>query len=276
MACKGTTNMKHLAVLKQTTTELASQPAGGRGKESSFYVGAAIFVIVLSIIGFGPSIIDQSRRNAPSTLLVMAHGIAVGGWLLLFLTQAILVATGRTAIHRRFGIVGPGLALLMIVLGYVVLIHFGRRGYDVSGDVIRALSRTGSRRFNPAVILFPLGELLSFGVLVGAGLWYRHRADVHKRLMLLAMVPILGEPILHLVGHVAGRWPSLRGKGTPISVAATLVLLSASAMYDRLSRRHIHPVSLWVPILLFVWQIALGAIVFPSAVWRNLVSWLVQ
>jgi len=268
--------VKHLTVSKQATIESAPQRATGPGKKSLFYVGAAILVVLLSMIGFAPSIIDQSRRNAPSTLLVMAHGIAVGGWLLLFLTQAILVATGRTAVHRRLGIVGPVLALLMIVLGYVVLIEFGRRGYDFSGDVIRALSRTGSRRFNPAVILFPLGELLSFAVLVGAGWWYRHRVDVHKRLMLLAMVPILAEPILHLVGHVAGRWPTLRGMGTPISVAVTLALLSASAIYDRLSQRRVHPVSLWVPILLFVWQIALGAIVFPSAAWRKLVAWLVQ
>lgn len=206
----------------------------------------------------------------------MAHGVAVCAWLLLFLTQAVLVATGRTAVHRRLGILGPGLAVLMIVLGYLVLLDFGRRGYDFSGDVIRALSRTGSRRINPAIILFPLGELLSFGVLVGAGLWYRHRADVHKRLMLFAMIPILGEPILHLVGHLAGRWPTLRGMATPIGVAATLILLSASAIHDRLSRRRIHPVSLWVPILLFVWQIALGAIVFPSPAWRRLVIWLVQ
>jgi hypothetical protein len=268
--------MKRLAVQKQATVEMASQEQlAGRRKQSFFYIGGAIFMILLSVVGFGPSIIDQSRRNAPSTLLVMAHGLAVGAWLLVFLTQAILVATGRTTVHRRLGIVGPMPALLVIVLGYVVLMHFGRRGYDFSGDVIRAISRKGSARLNPAVVLFPLGELLSFGVLVGAGLWYRHRAEIHKRLMLLAMIPISAEPILHLVGHVAGRWPTLRGMGTPISVAATLLLLSASAIHDRLSRRRIHPVSLWVPVLLFVWQIVLGAIVFPSAAWRKLVDWLV-
>jgi hypothetical protein len=243
--------------------------------ESSFYISAALFMILLSVVGFGPSIVDQSRRTAPSTVLVMTHAFAVGVWLLLFLTQTALVATGRTTVHRRLGTVGPVLALLMIVLGYVVLIDFARRGYDFSGDVIRALSRTGSARFNPAVILFPLGELLSFGVLVGVGLWYRHRPEIHKRLMLLAMVPVLDEPILHLVGHLAARWPTLRGMGTAVSAVATVLLLSASAIFDRLSRRRIHPVSLWVPVLLFAWQIALGAFVFPSTAWRRLVTWLV-
>jgi hypothetical protein len=104
-------------------------------------------MIVLSLFGFGPSMIDQSRRTAPPTLLVMAHGFAVGAWLLLFLTQAILVATGLTAIHRRLGTIGRVLALLMIILAYVVLIKFARRGYDFSGDVTRALS---SNRFSAA------------------------------------------------------------------------------------------------------------------------------
>jgi hypothetical protein len=167
------------------------------------------------------------------------------------------------------------LALVMIILSYIVLINFARRGYDFSGDVIRSLSRTGSARFNSAGLLFPLGELLSFGVLVGAALWYRHRPDIHKRLMLLAMAPILVEPIIHFVGHLAGRWPTLRGMGTTISVAVTLLVLSASAIYDRLSRRRIHPVSLWVPIALFAWQIALGFFVFPSAAWRKFVAWLI-
>jgi hypothetical protein len=266
--------MTRVAVRKQTTAEMAPQRPG-RTIESSFYITSALFMILLSVLGFGPSLIDQSGRTAPPTLLVMAHSFAVGAWLLLFLTQAILVATRRTAVHRRLGGIGPVLALLMIILGYVVLINFARRGYDFSGDVTRALSRTASTRFNAAVILFPLGELLNFGILVGAGLWYRHRSEVHKRLMLIAMVPILIEPTLHLVGHLAVRWPTLRGMGPPISVVATLLLLSASAIHDRLSNGRIHPVSVWVPITLFAWQLALGFIIFPSAAWRRLVTWLV-
>src|SRR5215467_8950197 len=54
--------------------------------ERRFYVSAALFVILLSVAGFGPSIIDPSRRNAPSTQLVLAHGIIASTWLVLFLS----------------------------------------------------------------------------------------------------------------------------------------------------------------------------------------------
>jgi hypothetical protein len=241
-----------------------------------FYISAALSMIVVSVVGFGPSIIDGSRRNAPSTPLVTAHGITAGAWLLLFLIQATLIATGRTAVHRRLGVVCPVLALVLIILRYAVLIGFGRRGYDLSGDVMRATSRAGSPLRNPAGLLFPLAGLLNFGVLVAAGLWYRHRPEIHKRLMLFALIPLAGEPFIHLVGHLAHHWPSLRGAGIRISVPITILLLFASAIYDRASRGRIHPVSLWVPVLLFAWQNVLVFVVFPSAVWLEFAAWLIK
>jgi hypothetical protein len=85
------------------------------GVERWLYINVALFIILLCAISFGPSIVDQSRRNAP-TLLVTAHGIILMAWLLLFLTQAALAATGRTSVHRSLGLLGPVLAVATIIL----------------------------------------------------------------------------------------------------------------------------------------------------------------
>src|SRR4030095_7721651 len=66
----------------------------------------------------------------------------------------------RTVVHQRVGKVGFVVVPLMIVVSYLALIDFGRRGHDLSGDVIRALSRTGSRPFDSAGLVFPLGAVL--------------------------------------------------------------------------------------------------------------------
>jgi hypothetical protein len=264
------------AVGQRATSEITPHASAvGSRAEHRFYVGAALLMISLSIAGFGPSILEQSRRNAPSSPMVMTHGMVVGAWLLLFLVQAALVATGRTAVHRRLGSVAPALALAMIVLGVVVLIGFGRRGYDLSGDVVRAISRTASPQ-NPAVILFPLSELVSFGVLVGLALRYRHRPDIHKRLMLLAAVPILVEPILHMVGHLSLYWPPLQGRGIVVAAPFTLLLLSATLIHDRVSRGRIHPANRWVCLLLLTWQNLLVPAVFSSTAWRKFAVWLIR
>src|SRR5262245_21273268 len=132
--------MKHVGVPQRATPEMAA--TGNRWRVHRwFYISLALFMILLSAVGFGPSILHQSRRNATITRLATAHGIVTGAWLLLFLIQATLVATRRTAVHRRLGIVGPVLAVVMIVVGCLTIIEFGRRGYDLSGDVIRAISR---------------------------------------------------------------------------------------------------------------------------------------
>jgi hypothetical protein len=244
-----------------------------------FYIAVALFVILISVAGFAPSIVDQSRRNASLTPIVGAHGIVAATWLLLFLLQSLLVATGRTAVHRRLGRVGPVLAATMIVLGVLMLLD-GGGGSDLSGDLTRALVPPGAPQLSPeeaaAGILFPLSGFLSFGALATAGWWYRRRPEIHKRLMLFALFPLVGEPVIHLIGYLAGRWPALQGAAGLIAAPASLLLLSVSAIHDKVSQGRIHSVSLWTPVLLLAWQNALPIVVFPSAVWRAFAVWLTR
>lgn len=238
-------------------------------------------MILVSVAGFGPSIIDQSGRNAPPTPLVMAHGIVAGAWLLLFLTQATLVATGRVAVHRRLGRAGPVLAVAMIILVFLATAENGRRGYDLSLDLTRAFapsagSPSPSAAERTAGILFPLLGFLTFPVLVAAGLWYRHHADIHKRLMLFAVLGLAGTPLIHLTGYLVGHWPDQRGLLLFVGQVISLLLLSASAVHDKVSQGRVHPVSMWVPVLMVVWQVVLGVAVAPSAAWRELASRLIQ
>jgi hypothetical protein len=79
-------------------------------------------------------------------------------------------------------------------------------------------------------------------MLIGAAVWYRQRPEVHKRLMLLALIGgMTGAPVAHLIGH----WPALLPFGLPIAVGSLFVLLCLGAIHDKLSEGRVHPVSLW-------------------------------
>jgi hypothetical protein len=261
-------------VMAQAATRKQSRVRGW------FYVSAALFVIFLSVAGFGPSMIDQSRRNAPPTPLVIAHGIIASAWLLLFLMQATLVATRRVAVHRRLGMIGPVLAVVLIVLGFLTTIETARRGYDLSGDLTRTFVPPGSppptAAERAAAFLPPLFVFLNFGLLVAAGLWYRHRPDIHKRLTLFALIPLAGEPIIHLVGYLVGHWPASQGVLFSIGLTISILLLSVNAIYDKVSQGRIHPVSVWVPIMVIVEQVVLLPAVFSSAAWHEIAEWLIR
>lgn len=164
--------------------------------EGRFYVGMAIMVAATALAGFGPAIVEPSSRRAPMTWAMGVHGIVFGAWLVLFLAQALLATKGRMAVHRRLGYVGCGLAVLMLVSGYITTIDMARRGYDLSGDLI------GDSGNMLMLMVFQLGDLLCFGSLVALAVLYRRRSDVHKRLMLLATVGgLMPAALSHIIGH---------------------------------------------------------------------------
>jgi hypothetical protein len=249
-------------------------------RKSRFYVGAAVFVILLNMAGFLPSLIDQSRRVAPPTWLVTAHGALAGAWLLFFLVQATLVATRRTAIHRRLGVAGAFIASAMIAVGSLTVIDLTRRGYDLSGDLARAAFAPGSpplpREDFAAGMLPPLLGFANFGILTGLGLAFRRRPAVHKRLMVLALGVLVPTPLIHLSGHLIGRWPGLYGALNLAILIVANALPFSVAVHDKVSDGRVHPISLWVPVLLIVETFGLIAVVMPSDGWRRLALWLVS
>jgi hypothetical protein len=245
----------------------------GRG-EHRFFVSIGLVVVLLSIIGFVPSIVDPSLRNGPPTLLVVSHGLLTGSWLLLYVLQVSLVANRRIPLHRRLGVAGALLALAAVVVGCLAIFVMLRRGYDLSGDIARGAGPPGSRPPGAIDSWIPFGEFLTFGALVAAGIWYRHRAEVHKRLMLLAVASLALEPLFHFVGYVTGRWPAAWTAAATGATIAQLLLLVAVAIRDRLTLGRIHPVSLWGPVLIVVLFVFLGAVVAPSAPWRSFATWL--
>src|SRR6476469_4975410 len=84
-----------------------------------FYIGVGIFVVLLSIAGFAPSIVSPTARTVPLpfTLPVALHALCGSAWVLLFLLQAVLVATRRTNLHRRVGVAGAVIAVAFVITG---------------------------------------------------------------------------------------------------------------------------------------------------------------
>jgi uncharacterized membrane protein YozB (DUF420 family) len=238
-----------------------------RQSEGLFYIVMAMIAIAIAIVGFAPAAASTAGRRSPLTWALISHGAIFGAWLGLFLTQTILVAKRKIALHRRLGYLGALLAVLMVLTGYITAIAMARRGYDLSGDLIRG-------KGDPLELLvFQLGDLLSFSILVGLAILYRRNTNVHKRLMLLATVgSLMPAALTHIIGHS----PVLREITAPIIILPLFMLLFAGAVHDRLSRGNIHPVSLWVALALFVWANLRAVVIGPSDAWHNFAEWLIK
>jgi uncharacterized membrane protein YozB (DUF420 family) len=229
--------------------------ARGRSRDRRFFTGMAIAMIVTVFVGFAPTYYLGAAFGArPLTTLVHVHGAVATAWMLLFLTQAALVAAGRTDLHRRLGVAGAVLAVLLLVVGYLTAIEGARRGVTPPGGPPPL-----------AFLAVPLFTLVVFAILVGAALYYRRRSETHKRLMLLATIAILTPAIARL------RWMGLEGPVVPIG--GTCLFVVACLVYDRLAHGRVHPAFLWGGIFVMVAlpaRFAFGR----TDVWLAVARWL--
>jgi hypothetical protein len=172
------------------------------------------------------------------------------------------------------------IAAAAIVLRVAIVIDGAFRQSDLSGDVARLLLRPGAPPMTEAELVAgiwgPLSMLLNFAILVAAGLFFRHRPEVHKRLMVFALVPFGIMSLLHLSGHLVGLVPVAQGMLQGFWLTAPLLLLASVPIYDKVSKGRIHPVSVWVPVLFVAGTVFANAVIFPSAPAFKLASWILQ
>lgn len=235
--------------------------------DGKFHIGMAIAAGATAILGFGPALLDTASRKAPLNLAVAVHGVLFSAWLALFLTQALLIHYGRFTSHRLLGVFGAGLAVVMLISGYFVTIEMVRRGYDLSGDLI------GESGDPLMVMVFQLGDLLCFGLLVALGILFRLRSEAHKRLMLLATV---GGMMPAALSHVIGHSPFLSSFHPAIILIPWTPFLFAGAIHDKLSRGRIHPVSLWGALAVWLWSNIRAGVIGQSDLWREFAGWLIS
>lgn len=85
--------------------------------DNLFFSGMAVLILATVFLGFARSYYLAGVFRAPPNLLIHIHGAAFSSWILLLIAQTSLVAGGRVDLHRRLGLLGFGLACLMVILG---------------------------------------------------------------------------------------------------------------------------------------------------------------
>jgi hypothetical protein len=198
--------------------------------EHRYFSTVAISVTVTVLAGFVPLYTLRLLRHDPNlTLLVHAHGFVMAAWIALFLTQTLLIARRRIDLHRRLGMFGVGLAMLVILVGMPTLVNAAaRKSHNV-------------HRFLWNLAAFDGIALVVFAGLVGAAIVLRRRGDFHKRLMLLATLSLLGPAFGRLTAYAKG----LRGDsdiGVLVLCAGTVL---ACAVVDKVRSHRLHPAFFW-------------------------------
>ena len=228
---------------------IANAPSKKMPSERIFFTTMSLTMLAFIFIGFAPSfylrgVIHPYHPMAPLNLVVFLHGLAFSAWVILFAVQTGLVASGNVHIHRRLGPVGVVLVALMLPLALLVAI----------GGIHRPHS--GPAGIPPlSWLAVPLINIPLFAGLVIAALLKRRMPVAHKRLMLIAMVSIMGPAF--------GRIPVPPPIGGLFALVALLTLLIPLIVWDWRTRGRVHPATAWGSA-----TVLLGA-VLPAIVWKS-------
>lgn len=218
---------------------VAAPAADRRAREHRFYLVAGFLATALVFIGFSKQYYLRLLFDLPPLYsnMVRFHAIVMTVWVLLFAAQTWLVSAKKIRLHMKMGWAGVGLAVLVLVTGYLVSI--GGPSHLTAADLggIPPLS----------FMIIPLMDLVLFVLFFGGAIVLRKQPAEHKRLMVLvaanflppaaARMPVealqalgpwwlFGMPSLFVIGAVV--FDTIRNRKVNVNFLAGTVILVAS------------------------------------------------
>ena len=165
-------------------------------KRDKFYQTMAGILLLIVLVGFTRTFYLRALFDVPDVpdSQVYLHGAVMTAWYLLFFVQTSLVMAGRTPVHRRLGVFGGFLGAAVFVTSAVV------NWESAAWDVERGFALAGSSE----IVWSNLGAMIAFGTLFSAAIYYRKRVEIHKRLMLLASISMIGPALARIA-----FWPTI-------------------------------------------------------------------
>jgi hypothetical protein len=242
---------------------------------STFFMAMALLLLFLVFLGFAPTFylrpvfatIDEptASRSLPGYLLL--HGLAVSSWYLLFAVQAVMIRYRRVSLHRLIGWAGVVSACAVVVTGFVVLARVVPRrlveGQPVPPELIEGAG---------PIILFQTWNLFCFLAVVMLAVWFRTRSWLHRRLMLIASIQIIGAALT--TNRMFGAMlQSLSPDSISVPLLLGLLLAIALPVFDYVSARKVYAVSMIGTVILLA-PIILVPLLQESSVATAWLRWL--
>src|SRR5438067_3604561 len=243
-------------------TIVASQP-DRKASERKFYSRMALFLVLLVLLGFGPSfylrgiVPSYPRPNPTLPPAVILHGTVFTIWMAMIIAQTQLIAARKHQVHMRLGIAGMLLAILMIPVMYLAAVW--------------QVARVNQPPFTDPLTwtIVPLAVIIPFAALVWGGWANRRNVQIHKRLMLSAAILVVMGPA---IGRIPMAPPTL--PGFTFQFLLGLALFIPLFLWDRRTQGHIHPATKFGFVMALIFEAIPLAVFWGKLPWASVAAHL--
>lgn len=220
---------------------------------SSFFFYMGLVGVAAVLVGFGRTFlipIASGTRTWPTAIYI--HGAFATSWVGLYLLQTLFVRKRKVKWHMRAGKAGIFIAICT--------------AFSIIPAALYQVDRELAAGLGQVAISSLLGGLTSasiFLLLVIAGVAFRKKREIHKRLMLLAT--------LVLIWPAWFRWrhyfPSVERPDIWFGIILADSMIIVAFVWDWLRNKSIHPALLYTG-LLFIIENIIEILLFDTPVWR--------
>lgn len=183
-----------------------------------------LLMLVLAIGGFWPqyfsAVVGRPPEATTQFWLIHLHAAIFVAWMLVYISQAAMVATGRTATHLKMGPWFAGFGFAAALFGLFVAGKLAVRLGERSGDFEKAAS----------FVFFPFIDMVYLAGFLAAAVAFRKRPEIHKRAMFLATFSIAVVGLGRLIGKTGIENPLI---WQPLNLAPLAIALAFDAAVCR-------------------------------------------
>lgn len=246
-----------MAALSGIPTATAPRLPGSR-YDHAFFLAMAVLLTLTMVVGFAKTyfLAGVFRAKLPG-VLIHVHGVVFTLWFVVLLAQSALATLHRIDLHRKLGIAGMAIASLMVPLGILSAAEF--------------LRRIAAQRLVLLVAVMPVAELGIFAVLAAAAFYYRRNPAIHKRLILLATVGLMGAAVGRM--EFLPSWQFHRAAVVRLFWGYTYIFIVALVAYDLWSTRRLNRATMWGSFFIIAVQ-QLFLIIWTTPPWAAFVHWM--
>ena len=181
-------------VLKERKPDVLSGTPRAHAIDRWIFVFMAAWYIAIVLLGFIPDAIGmvaaaKAGLRPPLPVILHVHAVVMGSFLLLLLTQSVLMAPGRCELHKRVGIAAFVLVPVLVVVGLMLAPTIYREFWSMAQTAPPDLRANLQRRLIMLndILLMQIRIGILFPLFMGIGLAARGRnAGLHKRMIFLA------------------------------------------------------------------------------------------
>jgi len=235
-------------------------------KSDKYFFSMSIILYIIMIIGFAHSFFFRASvlHRGPLSPIFIIHSVLNIAWFTALVSQSWLAIRNRIVNHKRNGIYWFFLSILVLLVNCVIVYNAAHKPPGPDGSL--QMDVVGMVTGNTIITI-------QFVCFVGLSYFFRHRPEIHKRMILFATIGMIGTALDRFQRYEMLRFATSEMNTLIYNLMIPELLFFSILGYDLVTRRRPYFVTV-ILLLVNLSVIFIFYLVFATGIAQKYVEFL--